>query len=407
MSREHKPHAPKIQRIELSEKHIKTRWILVCVLVAIAVIAILIGIFGSRQKPGWYTVESASNGLHCGHEFLLNYEYGTGDMSATKEQKELQKLYTALTEKAWQLFYSEAGESQWGNLHRINTHPNEEVSIDPALYQAFKVLEQQKSRLHYLGPVYGAYDPVFWSTEPVLAAQIDPGQDDELRRYVQELARFAADPNAIRLELRQNSKVYLYISDEYEAFMKENMEEVYIDFGWLRSAFVIDYMAGRLEENGFTTCNITSIDGFSRNLDRRGGNYQLNIFNRHEGVTERAASMEYRTPASTVYLRTYDSSKVRTFQNGRVVTYMVDLADGQCKAALPNLVSYSQRTGCAEIALAIAPTFIAESFTADGLNDLTDAGIYSIWFEGQALCHNQPDLVFPSKNDAYTITPIN
>ena len=57
--------------------------------------------------------------------------------------------------------------------------------------------------------------------------------------------------------------------------------------------------------------------------------------------------------------------------------------------------------------MAIAPTFIAESFTADGLNDLTDAGIYSIWFEGQALCHNQPDLVFPSKNDAYTIIPIN
>ena len=407
MSREHKPHAPKIERIELSEKNIKQRWILVGVLIAIAVIAILIGIFGSRQKPGWYTVESASTGLHCGHEFLLNYEYGTGDMSATKEQKELQKLYTALTEKAWQLFYHEAGESKWGNLYRINTHPNEEVSIDPALYQALKVLEQQKSRLHYLGPVYAAYDQVFLTNEQVLAKNADPGQNEELRGYVQELARFASDPNAIQLELRQNSRVFLYVSDAYEAFLKENMEDVYIDFGWLRNAFVIDYMAGRLEENGFTTCNITSIDGFSRNLDRRSGSYQLNIFNRREGVTERAASIEYGTPASTVYLRTYDSSKVRTFPDGRTVTYMVDLADGQCKAALPNLVSYSQETGCGEIALRIAPSFIAESFTAGGLNSLTGEGIYSIWFEALNLHYNQPELVITSQNDAYTITPIN
>lgn len=403
MSREYKPKVPEIQRFELSEKNVRLRWILVCVLIGIAAIAILWGFLGSRQKAGWYTVESDSTGLHCGDSFLLNYEFGAGERSAAKEGKELQKLYTALTEKAWQLFYSEAGESRWGNLYRLNTHPNEEISVDPALYEALKVLESCNSRLHYLGPVYAAYDQVFFSEEPIYAADLDPGQNEDSRQYVLQLAQFAADPNAVRLELRENSKVILHISEDYAAFLKENMVETVIDFGWLRNAIVIDYMAGRLEEEGFTNGNITSVDGYSRNLDRRGIGYQLNVFNRSEGKTELVAAMEYSRPISLVYLRTYDSTGVYQFPNGRLVTYFADIADGQCKAALSNLVSYSELAGCTQIALQIAPSYIAYNFSPNELNSLTEAGIYSIWFENNTLRYNQTDLRFVPKNDAYII----
>ena len=404
MGREHKPYAPKVENIELSEKHVKLRWILVCVLIAVAVVAILIGVFGSRQKAGWYTVESESSDLHCGHEFLLKYEFGAGEKSATEESKELRKLYTALTEKAWQLFYHEAGASQWGNLYHINTHPNEAVSIDPALYEALKVLESSNSRLHYLGPVYAAYDQVFYAGDSFLAAQCDPGQDEEIRQYVQQLAQFAADPNAISLELRENSQVFLYVSDAYKAFLDENMVETYIDFGWLRNAVIIDYMARRLAEEGYTAANLTSMDGFARNLDPRGVSYQLSIFNRRQENTELVAAMEYSNPTSMVYLRTYDSSKAYSFQDGRVVTYFADLADGQCKAALPNLVSYSETAGCTEIALQVAPSFIAYNFSPSGLNALADTGIYSIWFEDNILRYNQENLQFTPRNDAYIIS---
>ena len=104
MGREHKPRAPKIERIELSEDHIKLRWVLVCILVAVAIGAILLGVFGSRQKSGWYTVESNSGGLHCGNDFILTYEYGAGEKSAAEEGKELKELYTACTRARYGLF---------------------------------------------------------------------------------------------------------------------------------------------------------------------------------------------------------------------------------------------------------------------------------------------------------------
>ena len=329
-------------------------------------------------------------------------------MKAHKEGKELRSLYTTLTEKGWQLFFNEAGETQLGNLHRVNSNPNKEVTVDPALYEAFQLFEQKGSRLHYLGPVYAAYDEVFLSGDELIAADSDPGQNEEIRQYVLQLAQFASDPNAIRLELRQDCKVLLHVSQDYEAFLQENMAEAcYLDFGWLRNAIVIDYMAQQLVANGFTNGNLTTTDGFSRNLDRRDVSYQLGLFNHREGETEVVAAMAYSAPASAVYLRTYDSSKALTFPDGRVVTYMVDIADGQCKAALPNVVSYSNEAGCAEIALQIASGYISDSFQPEVLNSLTEQGIYSVWFEQQKLCYNQADLSVTLQNEAYTLSPVH
>lgn len=408
MSRERKSDPPKIERIELSEKNIKLRWILVCVLAAIAVIAILWGIIGNRQKAGWYTVSSTSTGLHCGHDVVFTYEYGAAGKKAHKEAKELVPLYTALTENAWKLFYNEAEENQLGSLYRVNSNPNKEVSVDPALYQVFQLLESCNSRLHYLGPVYAAYDQVFYAVDELIAAECDPGQDEESRQYVLQLAQFAADPNAVRLELRQDYKVQLHVSQDYEAFLQDNMvQNCYLDFGWLRSAVVVDYLAQQLEANGFTNGNLTTIDGFARNLDRRDVGYQLSLFNLRNGKPELAATMENGTPSSVVYLRTYDSSKVFTFPNGRVVTYMVDIADGQCKAAMPNVVSYSEKAGCTEIALQIASGYIAESFNSEVFNNLAAEGICSVWFEKQKLCYNQKDLSIILKNEDYVLFPVN
>ena len=411
MKREKKREGARLLHFELSEKNIKLRWIIVGVLLVIATVALTWGIRYERQRaeeksvePGWYAVESSSAGLHCGHDFVFHYEYGTGTKKPYKENKELTKLYTKLTENAWKLFYNEAGATSLAGLYQVNSHPNQEVSVDPALYDAFRMLEEQGSRLHYLGPVYAVYDQVFLNGDELIAASWDPGQDAENSAYVQEIARFAAEPDAIRLELRPDYKVFLHVSEEYAAYLEENVaENCYLDFGWLRNAFVVDYMAQKLEEKGFTNGSITSLDGFTRNLDRRGTGYRLNIFNRRNGETEQAASMERNEPSSMVYLRTYDSSRALSFSNGRVVTYMVDGTDGQCKAAMPNLVGYSGELSCAEIALRLAPYYIADSFSADGVRSLATEGCYCIWFEGTQLLYTQQDLQLVLQNEAYTL----
>lgn len=407
MSRERKPEGPRIQHIELSDKNVRLRLILIGLLLVIAIVAIVWGILASRVKPGTYEIESLSAGPHCGGDVTFIYELGAGEKKAHKENKELSEFYSVLTEKAYRLFYTEAGETPEGNLCSVNSHPNQEVSVDPALYEAFRLLEAQNSRLHYLGPVYEAYYWVINSDDPVLAAEDDPGRNEELRQYVLQLAQYAADPNAIRLELRGNQKVILHISEEYKAFCEENGEETYVDFGWLRNAFVVDYLADNLVKNGYTNGCVEGVDGFVRNLHPDGGSNQLAITNRRENATELVAAMACRKPTSLVYLQTHDSPDVYRFSDGRVVTYMVDIADGQCKAALPNLLGYSEKASCAEIALKLAPIYIADNFSAEGLKSLAAEEIYSVWFTDKTLHYTQQDLQLTPKRDDYIRTFTN
>ena len=71
---------------------------------------------------------------------------------------------------------------------------------------------------------------------------------------------------------------------------------------------------------------------------------------------------------------------------------MIDPADGMSKSSVANLVSYSENLGCGQLALAMMPIFVADDFAENLLQELTAQDIYSIWFYGNQLQSNQPDI---------------
>ena len=388
----------RLHHFELSGANRTVRWVLIVILLVIAAVALSAGLMSALQtNAGWQTVEGNTTGLHCGDEFQLRYEFGASEKSATAEYKQLQQLYGKALEDAWKLFYNEAGETDLNGIHAINRNPNREITVDEGLYQALAQVAQSGSRALYLAPVYAVYDGVFYSETDGDAAQYDPGLDDEQRSYVQALADRAMDPDMIELRLLGENRVLLQVSEDYLAFAREQEITNLVDFGWLRNAFIADYLADQLTENGLTNGFIASADGFTRNLDRRGNTYVLNLFNLGEAGIDRAGTMEYSGPMSLVFLRAYPMydqafHRYYCYEDGRIVTAMIDLADGQSKAALPNLVSYSGDLGCGQLALAMMPIFVADDFDETGLQDLVAQNIYSIWFRGHQLQANQPDL---------------
>lgn len=384
----------RLHHFELSEKNRTVRWVLIIILLAVAAVAVIIGLMSALQTPtGWHTVEPSSTKLNCSDEFLLQYEYGAGEQSATAESKALELLYGNAVETAWLLFYNEAGASELTGLYALNQHPNEEITVDGALYTALAQVKENGTRALYLAPVYAAYDRVFHSADAIIAEDNDPTQNPELRDYVFRLAGFANDPESVELELNSENRVTLRVSEEYLAFAKENELEFFLDFGWLRNAFVIDYMAQTLEDNGFTNGYFISVDGFTRNLDRRDTAYSFNLFD--GGKT--AGVMEYRGATSIAFLRSYpmyeeDAARYYTFADGRTVTALIDPGDGQSKTSADQLVSYSKEVGCGELALSMLPLYVADDFDESLINELTEKEVYSIWFEGKELHHNQKDL---------------
>ncbi len=408
-NRQWAPGVKPVERIELSEKNVKLRIVLLVVFVIIALVSLAVGLSALLSSdPGWQKVEVTSSGWHCGDDFVLHYEFGGGTLSATAENKKLTAVYTAAAEQAWQLFLSDIPEK--GNLAQLNAHVNAPVSVDPALYSALKLAVEHKNRHIFLATVYDAYSQVFSFGDPQEAAEYDPGQNPQELDYVRAAAAFANDPAAISLELLENSQVKLCVSDAYLAFAKEQEISRFVDFGWMENAFIADFLAEKLTENGFTNGYLASYDGFTRNLDLREESYSVNFFDRQEDRLYIPARMEYTGGISMVFFRDFplsdqDRWHYYSFPNGRIATTMVDPADGVDKAAVPSLLGYSRAVGCAELTLRLAPIYVADTLAEDALQALTGQGIYAVWTQGTQLRYNEAALnltLLPDTGIAYT-----
>ena len=389
-SRKNTPNVRPVIRAELSDKNRTLRWILIIGFVCIALISFIIGLNALlKTEPGWEMVESASTEINCSADFIVSYCYGQTAEDASTEKKRLTMVYSEAAENAYHIFYE--------GLAPINENVNKAVTVDPALYEALELVQKYGNRNLYLAPVYAEYNPVFLSATEQEAAEFDPHQNRELREYVEELASYCSDPNMVDLELLDNNQVCLRLSDAYLAYAQQYEITEFLDFGWMTNAFVVDYLADVLAENGFTNGYLSSFDGFTRNLVDRGEQFSLNLFDRQVNSIYMPATMHYNRPISIVFLRDFPMSQrdrfhYYAFSSGSVVTTYIRPDSGLCESAVSSLTGYSADLSCAEVLMQLAPIFIDVTLDEAALQDLTAKGIHSLWFEGKTLYCNDPDL---------------
>lgn len=386
-----------VQQIEVSESNVKKRVIAMIIFLAIGVTAL--GFFVHSllsTEPGWAQIEVNAAGVSCGEDFIFNYYLGGGEESATNEKKQLTALYSAAAVKAYKLFDRYSGYDGVNNIYYINTHVGETVKVDKILYKAFELLEEKGSRYLYFGPLYAEYINMYFSEGSLSSEDNDPYIDPEFAAIFAEMAAYACDEEAIKLELLGDDKVRLNVSTKYLSYAEENGIEVFIDFFRAKNAFIIDYLADTMIENGFTRGSISSYDGYVRNLDSGDGEYSLNLFDKNGDYIYNTATMTYQGRRAIVSLRSYsmgekDSYDFHTKLDGTVITPYIDNS-GLYKAATDNVISYSGDLGCSEVLLEMLSWYIADEFDESALQTMKDAGIYSVWFEGTTICYNDEDI---------------
>lgn len=395
--RDNRPHLKPVTRIELSEKNIKLRTVLIVVFLSIGAVALMTGLFQLiNVEPGWQEIEVTSDQPHCGGEISFMYDFQDYGGGATAANRQLSQLYSQAAEDAFALFTPDVEVPQLHNLYYLNRHLNETVTVEPVLYEAFALLEKYGSRSVYLAPVYTEYKRIFFSESDPEAAMADPGYNEELLPYITQAAAFAHDPNMIRAELLGDNRLRLTVSQEYMAFLETYEIDTVVDFSWLKNAFIVDHIADILLENGYTCGYLTSYDGFTRNLDSRDHSYSVNIFDRQANTVYMPARLDYRGPMSIVFLRDYAMTELDrwhyyTYESGTATTVFLDSADGRSKASIDSLTAYSANFGCAEMLLQLIPVYVADRFDAQQPEALAKQGIYTLWCEGSTLLYNDPD----------------
>ena len=153
-----------IQKLEVSEKHVGLRFALVILLLVVGLGCIafaLIGLLG--EEPGWQIVELDDQNYMDEGEFTLYYDLGQGELSATEEKRELQKVYGNEMMRVYRLFDALRSYDGINNISYINQHPNEILTVDVTLYRAFSLLETYGDRSVFLAPLQTQYRNLFSS----------------------------------------------------------------------------------------------------------------------------------------------------------------------------------------------------------------------------------------------------
>lgn len=406
------PHPPPVEKIELPSGNTALRLIAVVLFLLIGAGALAYSfsqLFAT--EGGWREIEAgASDGPTCAEEFTFFYELGADGRAPGEENRALSALYTQTCRTAYQLFHTMESFEGVVNLREISMRPNEELEVDPILYRAFAAVREAGDRTVYLGPVYARYGDLFSCQDDVMLVDFDPRLNEEVAAEYAAYAAYAADPAHIEVELLGENRLRLRVSEEYLAFAEREGVECFLDFGWLRNAFVADCLADAMMEGGFTRGTIASWDGFARCLDgREGRTYTLELLDELEtGRPVCAGTAEYQGPMSMAALRSFpaverDWERFYRLRDGQVRTMYLDPADGVCRASADSLTGYSQTLSCAWLAMKLGPVFIADGLDAGALDRLAAEGVQTVCCHKRTLRVSDPDLALNSLYEGYTV----
>lgn len=409
--REFTPRAKPVQKIELSEKYIKPRGILalLCLILGIALMGY--GLLSAlNTEPTWQEIEASSSQPHCGGDFQLMYDFTSAGGSASTQQKALTNLYSQAAVTGYRLFSPDHLEEGFGNVAWLNAHVNETVTLEPELYKALEQVASYGDRQIFLAPAAEQYRHVFTAVTDQEAAEFDPAKNEVVGQWFSELASFVSDPAAVSVVLYGKNQAMLSVSEEYMAFAGENEITRFLDFGWMTNAFLADYLADCLMEQGFTQGYLTSRDGFTRNLDPSDQEYYVNLMTGQGTDLISPGQMVYKAPASLVMLHRFslEAGDSYTYASGEAVTVYLDSVDCRSKAASESLLTYSAQTGCAELLLQVTSLYTAESLDSVALAALRDGGIYSVWCQEKTVFYNDPSAKLELRKDGgYTASFLN
>lgn len=383
-----------VQQIGLSDRHPRRRLLIVIALLLVAAIAIGSGIMGLLSgKTGWQTIEGSGAEISCSGEFILQYRSET-----RSEYRAVSRLWSEITADAWKLFCVQERYDGVVNPAMLNQNPNTVFTVDAALYRALERVVASDNRTPFLGILHGYYESLVASQNDTEADRYDPFTNDELRAYYATVASYARDAESVRLEFPGENQVCLFVSPAYLAWAESESLDCFFDFGWMKNAFVADYLAERLIEAGYTAGTLTSLDGFTRTLST--ASFGAPIYD-EEGTTAcRAGSFSYTGPIAMADLRAFGVNAMedaRFYVNGKGETrsLYIDPADGLCRTSTDTLIVYAKEKSCAELVLCAGSLFVSAEFDRDALlNEARSGGWNAIWCGEREIYYTEPGLLF-------------
>ena len=389
-----------IENIDVYSKHVWLRLSIVIALILLGVGLLTYSLFSLfSMDKGWRVIELDENCYMLSSELQLNYNLGASGAGAVVEYKKITPLYSEAAYKAYRAFNAYEEFDGIANLATLSKKVNCEVKIDPLLYDAIKLLQDNGSRHLYYAPLYAENASICDSDDDFYASELDPRLSEEAATYFEEVLQFVKSDEHIKLELLKDYKVKLYISKEYKSFIDKYKIGALVDFHWLKNAFIVDYIADELISAGYTFGYVTSYNGFFRNLSESVVPFSFNMYSKNGNDIYRGATVDAKNSAM-VSLRSFPLTSIYSadgytyyyYEDGRVVSPYISYEDGYDRAAVDSIFGVSDTRSCAEIAIKLYKYYSSDELDVSGVNSLKKDGINSAWIDGVKISYNDDSL---------------
>lgn len=350
-----------VKKIELNESNVKLRIIAVVAMIVIAATAFGFGIHSLiKGDAGWHFINCVMDDYNVSGDFTFVYY-----TENRKVKSSVEALYSKACVDAFSMFSSNTRSEEVNNIWTINNAPNKEAEVSKTLYDALKRCVDNNALYLYLGPLYYEYEGLCLSDSDEEAKEFDPERSEAQREYFDKIIGFVSSGKDIELRFLGDNRVMLYVSKDYASFAQNYGGIRFIDLGWMKNAFIIDYIAETMIEAGYTHGSISSYDGYSRCLDDSGEEYKYALMMPTEdklGLTAYGI-YTYNGRRSHVVYRDYmlygeDKIRYYNYEDGTVIFPYLTYPEGKMSAKYSTLYCYSDSLSCADIMLKTAGSYI-------------------------------------------------
>lgn len=241
------------------KKSIIIRSILFVTVIILFGVALTFLILNARTKPGMKRIDATTTQISRAPS-TYNLYYLLEDTEVEKAsdmQNRVIAAYSEAIDTILPLLDTQEEYEGINNLYYINTHTNEDITIDPMLYTILKEVYDKDPRYLYLGNLYELYNNLRYATDSIYKNTMDPLNSSEVKDLISEFVEF----KGIELIFKSNNTVRLSISDDY-VVVQETENPRYIDLGPLTDAYILDYVKELMVKNYLFNGYIYSSDGY-------------------------------------------------------------------------------------------------------------------------------------------------
>ncbi len=358
--REKKVYIKPVQKIELDESNVKLRIFAVVAMILIAATAFGFGIsMLVKGNTEWVNAECIMSDANCSGDFQFGF-FATGRRMKTSVEAQ----YSKACVDAYAIFSAKERVTDVNNLWKLNNEPNVPVVLAEELYEALLKVYESGTPYYYLGPIFNEYEALCLSESDEEAAGFDPLRNEEERNFHERVVGFVGSGHDIELKFLGNNTVELDVSEEYAAFREENGRFPYIDLGWMKNAFVTDYIAKKLQDSGLNIVGILDCnDGFRHyfadgEVEIKNNSKETYLYNNIKEIGSGKVVLYHDTPSEDPVS---DRERIRYYRyaDGTVIHPYVSWPKGTLQNGCGSASCSSDVLDCAEIMLKTVDMYIA------------------------------------------------